>query len=43
MVCQTCGYQAHEGCISHTTDGQCVTAELLADANLEALSAAAGS
>jgi hypothetical protein len=33
MRCKTCGYQAHEecceGCIGHTTDGQCVTAELL--------------
>lgn len=39
MWCQTCGYQAHEGCcegcIGHTTDGQCVTAELLAQANDE--------
>ena len=34
MWCQTCGYQKHEGCCEgccgHTTDEQCVTAELLA-------------
>jgi hypothetical protein len=33
MWCEICGYQKHEGCceecIGHTTDGQCVTAELL--------------
>src|SRR5689334_17558076 len=33
MRCGICGYQAHEGCcegcIGHTTDGQCVTVELL--------------
>jgi hypothetical protein len=32
-VCDISGYQAHEGCIEgcigHTTDGQCVTEELL--------------
>jgi hypothetical protein len=33
MYCKTCGYLAHEGCcegcIGHTTDGYCVTQELL--------------
>jgi hypothetical protein len=33
MDCKTCGYEAHEGCcdgcIGHTTDGYCVTEELL--------------
>jgi hypothetical protein len=33
MYCKTCGYLAHEGCcegcIGHTTDGYCVTEELL--------------
>jgi hypothetical protein len=46
MWCQICDYQAHEGCCEgctgHTTDGLCVTADLLADTNPE-LSAEAGS
>ena len=33
MYCKTCGYEAHEGCcdgcVGHTTDGYCVTEELL--------------
>ena len=33
MWCEICGYQKHEGCcegcVGHTTDGQCVTEELL--------------
>ena len=33
MYCKTCRYEAHEGCcegcIGHTTDGYCVTMELL--------------
>jgi hypothetical protein len=33
MYCKICGYEAHEGCcegcIGHTTDGYCVTEELL--------------
>ncbi len=33
MYCKTCGHLAHEGCcdgrIGHTTDGYCVTDELL--------------
>jgi hypothetical protein len=33
MYCKTCGYLAHEGCCEgctgHTTDGYCVTEDLL--------------
>jgi hypothetical protein len=39
MNCETCGYLEHGGCcedcVGHTTDGQCVTRELLTDANAE--------
>jgi hypothetical protein len=39
MYCKTCGYLAHEGCcegcIGPTTDGYCVTEELLEVQNEE--------
>ena len=39
MYCKMCGYEAHEGCcegcIGHTTDGYCVTQELLEEQNGE--------
>ncbi|MBB6376078.1 hypothetical protein BKA01_003336 [Pseudonocardia eucalypti] len=47
MQCQTCGYLEHEGCcdgcLGHTTDGQCVTPELLDEWEDEGRSVGAGS